>query len=52
MFKDCRTCKNAIYDPDYDMKKCQCYNHAIKDVDKYIDCVSHTPKESEERVDV
>lgn len=49
MFKDCTTCTNTVYTPDFDAKVCTCYNHLIRDVDKYVDCVSHISKESEEQ---
>lgn len=49
MYNDCTSCANAIYDPIFGEKICQCHNHLIRDVDKYADCVSHILKESEER---
>lgn len=44
----CKNCGNRVYDSDWGEVICSVYNHRIKDVDKYLDCQSHKPKDNEE----
>ena len=42
---DCTNCTHRIFDSTFGERKCQVYNHIIRDVDKYIDCAQHSKKE-------
>ena len=42
---DCKNCANAVFDEVWGEYKCSVRNHRIYDVDKYIDCENHKPKE-------
>lgn len=44
----CKNCANAIFDEMWGERKCKVYEHRIYDVDKYIDCQSHKPKNNKE----
>jgi hypothetical protein len=41
----CKNCAGAVYDPDWGEVICGVYNHRIRNVDKYLDCQSHKPKD-------
>lgn len=42
--KDCRNCGHCTYDSTFGDRRCKVYNHAVKDLDKYVDCQSHMDK--------
>ena len=44
----CKNCASRVFDPDLGEVICSVYNHRIRDVDKYLDCQSHKPKDNEE----
>lgn len=44
----CKNCANRMFDADRGEVICSVYNHRIRDVDKYLDCQSHKPKDNEE----
>ena len=43
---DCTNCNHKCYDPTFGETRCRVYNHKIRDLDKYIDCVQHSKKET------
>lgn len=43
----CKNCIYRVYDEQWGYYKCEIYNHAVKDVYKYIDCESHEKKGAE-----
>ena len=43
--KDCRSCANRIFNEDWGEYKCKVHQHAIYDMDKYIDCEHHKEKQ-------
>ena len=45
---DCKNCANAIFDEVWGEYKCKKFEHRIRDVDKYVDCHGHTPKNKKE----
>lgn len=48
------TCKNCVYrvfDDRWGEYRCEIYDHAVKDVYKYIDCESHERKEKGDKND-
>ena len=46
---DCKNCANAVFDEVFGEYKCKIYQRRIRNVDKYIDCKSHKPKEKEKK---
>ena len=49
---DCTNCDHAIYDPTFGEKRCRNFDHPIRDVDRYIDCVGHDTKPNNAEVRV
>ena len=41
----CKNCENVVYDDRWGYYKCKIHQHRIKNVDKYLDCENHEPKQ-------
>lgn len=42
--KNCKTCENRVFDEERGKYICKKYDHPIRDVYKYNDCVSYKEK--------
>ena len=38
IYKNCKTCENAIFDPVWGQYKCKRLAHSIDDTERYNDC--------------
>ena len=41
---NCKTCANAVFDERWCEYKCKVHQHRIRDVDRYLGCQDHEPK--------
>lgn len=45
----CKNCANAVYDERMGQYRCKVYQHRIRDVDRYLDCEDHEPKNKQRK---